>query len=193
MQLLAFAHLCAMNLKRKVAIPVLALAALPLAGCVVKPLRSVEADGTYCFRIGRTFNPTVTCTAAPVPSAEIEAQAKRFESTPDAVTLYVVRRRWDDVAYRVAVTIDTGAPVVTVPVSFFRVRLSPREHEVAFEWQGQKHIKTLSALAGDVVFVELVGDFWFSSVSYRWADADPACSKSRAMRSRMIADVEVLP
>lgn len=182
-----------MTLKRTAALAALGFSTILLAGCALKAPRPVEADGTYCFRIGRTYRQTVTCTTAAVPSAEIEAQAKRFEATPGAVTLYVVRKRWGDVAYRVPVTIDRGPPVVTVPVSFFRVRLSPGEHEVALDWDGETHVKTLSARAGEVVFVEVVGDFWFSGARFRWGDADPACSRNRTTRARMIGDFEVRP
>ena len=42
-------------------------AALLTAGCMTKPLRPANADGTYCFRIGKSYRPMLTCTPAPIP------------------------------------------------------------------------------------------------------------------------------
>lgn len=55
---------------------------LVTTGCMTKPLRPANADGTYCFRIGMSYRPTLTCTPGPIPSDAIEADAKRFE--PDS-------------------------------------------------------------------------------------------------------------
>jgi hypothetical protein len=29
----------------------------PLSGCMTKPIRPVNADGTYCYRIGKSYRP----------------------------------------------------------------------------------------------------------------------------------------
>lgn len=109
-----------------------------LSGCITPPARPVEADGTYCHRIGKSYRLKRTCTAMPVPSEAVEAGAKRFEPSPEATMLYIVRRRWGDTANRVPVAVDDRTPVLTIPDSLVRVRLQPGSHRVALDWEGRQ-------------------------------------------------------
>ena len=87
------------RLQRRTLLVSLAVIGLaPLAGCMTKPLRSVNADGTYCHRIGKSYRPKLTCTPTAVPTDAVEAEAKRFAASADRFTVYVVRKRWADAA-----------------------------------------------------------------------------------------------
>jgi len=151
-----------------------------------KPVRPVEADGTYCFQVSKPRNKT--CTSAPVPSDSVEAAVKKFEPTPGTVTLFVVRNRWGDTSNRVPVSIDGRPPVLTIPESLIRVLLPPGEHTVAFEWNGKRNARTITARAGEIVFVELVGIAWWWGANYHWAETDSESSKKRASAAKLIAD-----
>ena len=137
-----------------------------LSGCTTPPTRPVEADGTYCHRIGKSYRQKLTCTAAQAPSEATETSAKRFERSPGAAMLYIVRRRWDDTSNRVPVSVDDRQPVLTIPISPVRVRLQPGNHQVAIEWEGRRHIRSFAVAAGEVMFVEVDGSVWAWGASY---------------------------
>ena len=160
-----------------------------LSGCATAPARHVEPDGTYCFRTGKSYRPKVTCTVLPVPSDAIEADAKRFEPTPDAATVYIVRRRWGDMANRVL--IDDQPAVSTIPYSMVRVRLRPGNHQVVIEWEGKRHVKVVNARAGEVLFVEIDGSVWSWGSTYRWAEPDAEGARQRALRTKLVADINL--
>jgi hypothetical protein len=164
---------------------------LLLGGCMTKPPHLVEADGTYCYRIGKSSRRTVTCTTAPVPLASVELDAKEFRTTPGAITAFVVRNRWGDARNRVTVTLDGGSPVQTIPQSLVRVRMLPGEHQVTFEWEGQRGVKTVTAGAGEVIFIELEGSVWSWGSTYRWADTKTEAARERAEGSKLIADLDL--
>lgn len=71
--------------------------ALLTAACVTPPPKAENTDGSYCFRVGKSYRPSLTCTRGPIPSRALESEAKRFESTPGKLTVYLVRNRWADV------------------------------------------------------------------------------------------------
>lgn len=166
------------------------LAAVLLAGCASAP-RVVEADGTYCFRIGKPNRLWRTCTTAPIPSITAEAEAKRFETRPEVATLYIIRRRWADNAYQMPIEIDGVRRVDTIPASFVRVRLKPGSHILSLSWKGRTDATTLTARAGEVHFLEIDGETWIGATSYRWSTGDEAGARQRAARSTFIADVDL--
>lgn len=172
------------------AILVCAVAAPVVGGCASKPLRPVEADGTYCFKAGKSRRKV--CTPQPVPGGSAEADAKRFEGAPGVMTVYVVRHRWADAANRVPVSIGGLESVVTIPESLVRVRVAPGSLRLSFEWEGRREHHLLSGKAGDVLFVELVGSLWAWNPNYRWEAGQGAEVRQRATNSRLIADL-VLP
>ena len=167
------------------------LALPPLAGCMTKPLEPVRADGSYCHRTGKRYRPTLTCTVEPVPSLDVEAQAKMFEANRGALTLYVVRKRWGDVRNQVVTSFDGRRRVTTIPESLIRVRLKPGEHRLALEWEGSLSEFVVSGAAGEVRFVELVGSVWSWGSSYRWENGSLHSSLDRAISSRLIADLDM--
>lgn len=159
------------------------------AGCMTKPLRSANADGTYCFRIGKSYRPTLTCTPAAIPSESIEADAKRFEPTPGKLTVYLVRKRWGDAKNVVRVNSDGASAVDTVPESFARWRLPAGSHRLAVTWPEGSATLDIAGAAGEVVFVEVIGSVWVWGSSYRLERSDAAESRQRAMSLRLVADV----
>lgn len=167
------------------------LAAVLLAGCASAP-REVEADGTYCFRLGKPNRLWRTCTTAPIPSVTTEAEAKRFEARPEVATLYIVRRRWADSAYQVPIDIDGVRRVDTIPASFVRVRLTPGTHTLSLNWKGQTDTATVTAGPGELAFLEIEGAAWIGATTYRWQAGDDTGARERAARSRLIADLDLI-
>lgn len=155
------------------------------------PARPVEADGTYCYRIGKTYRQKLTCTAVPVPSEAVEASAKRFEPSPGTAALYVVRSRWSDTTNRVPVSVDDRTPVMTIPASLVRIRLQPGNHQIALDWEGQRQAKSFTVAAGEVLFVEIDGSVWAWGARYGWAEPDAAGARQRASKSKLIADFDL--
>lgn len=162
-----------------------------LSGCMTPPARPVEADGTYCYRIGKSNRQKLTCTAVQVPSEAVEASAKRFEPSPEAAMLYIVRRRWGDTTNRVPVSVDDRAPVMTIPASLVRVRLQPGNHQVALDWEDRRQVKSFTVAAGEVLFVEVDGSVWAWGARYGWAEPDAAGARLRASKSKLIADLDL--
>lgn len=154
---------------------------------------SVEADGTYCHRIGKSYRQKRTCTALPVPSDAAEADAKRFEPVSDSGTLYIVRRRWGDTADRVPVSVDDRPTLLTIPDSVVRVQLGAGSHQMVIEWEGKRQVKTVNVGAGEIVFVEVEGSVWAWGSTYRWAEPDAEGARRRASRSKLVADINLSP
>lgn len=161
----------------------------PLLGaCANKPLRPVEANGTYCFRVTTRRR---VCTPEPVPAASVEADAKRFEVTPGSMTVYIVRHRWADAVNRLPVLIGERATVVTIPKSLVRVRAVPAQLRLGFEWEERSEQHRVWGSAGDVLFVELVGSLWAWGSDYRWEVGTDADVRQRAISSKLIADLDL--
>lgn len=163
----------------------------PLAGCMTKPLRPVNADGTYCHRIGKSYRPTLTCTPSAVPTDAVEAEAKRFDADPTALTVYVLRSRWGDASVVVPVTVDGAAGTGTIPVSLVRLRLKPGAHRVSAQWEGRSVDMSIEGRAGDLRVVELVGSGWAWGTSFRWEAVQADEVKSRAQASKLVADLDL--
>jgi hypothetical protein len=178
--------------RRRTLLVVLAVVGLaPLAGCMTKPLRSVNTDGTYCHRIGKSYRPKLTCTPAAVPTDAIEAEAKRFDADPAALTVYVLRSSWGDASVVVPVTVDGSASAATIPVSLVRLRLKPGAHRVTAQWEGRSVDINVEGRAGDLRVVELVGSGWAWGTSFRWEAAQADAVKARALASKLVADLDL--
>jgi hypothetical protein len=174
---------------RRGVLGVVVVASLFGAGCTNKPLRPVNADGTYCFSIGDSLRRKLTCTPTPIPSLAVEEEAKRFEPAPDRLTVYVIRKRWGDAANRVRLSVDGGATVVMVPSSFARLRVSPGARLTA-TWDDGTATTAVTGERGDVQFVELIGSVWAWGSNYRFEPGEPHASRGRVTALRLIADVE---
>lgn len=174
--------------RRTLLVTALGGTALLTTGCMTKPLRPANPDGTYCFRIGRSYRPRLTCTSAPIPNAQVEAEVKRFEADPGRLTIYLVRKRWGDTQNVVRVASESGIAVDTVPESFARWKLPAGRHALTAVWPEGKASLDVSGQAGDVVFVEVIGSVWAWGSTYRLEVGEPADSRQRLTPLRLIAD-----
>jgi hypothetical protein len=163
--------------------------ALLTAGCMTKPLRPANADGTYCHRIGKSYRPTLTCTPTSIPSEAVEADAKRFEPAPGKLTVFLVRKRWGDAQNVVRVSSSGVSPVDTVPESLARWRLPAGSHRLSVTWPEGSASLDIAGAAGEVIFVEVIGSVWVWGSNYRLERSDAAESRQRAMPLRLVADV----
>jgi len=178
--------------QRRILLIGLAAAGLvPLAGCMTRPVRSVNADGTYCYRIGKSYRPTLTCTPTAVPTDAVEAEAKRFDADPASLTVYVLRHRWGDASVVVPVTVDGVASASTVPQSLVRLRLKPGAHRVSAQWEGRSIDISVEGGAGDQRVIELIGAGWAWGTSFSWEAVQAGAVKSRAQASKLVADLDL--
>lgn len=175
--------------RRKLLAASLGGTALLSTGCMTKPLRPANPDGTYCFRIGRVYRQKLTCTPGPIPAEQVEAAAKRFEVDPGKLTIYLVRKRWGDAQNVVRVAIEGGASIETVPESFARWKLPGGRHVLTAVWPEGKASLEVSGQAGDIIFVEVIGSVWVWGSIYRLEIGEPADSRQRLMPLRLIADL----
>ena len=159
------------------------------SGCVSRPIQRASADGTYCYRTGKSYRPRLTCTPSPIPTEQVERGAKRFEPASDRLTVYVVRDRWADSKDLVRVGTEGGSPVETVPQSFVRFRLPAGRHQLTATWPEGTTGLDVSGRAGEIVYVELVGVAWSWGSKYRLKAGGQADSRQRAERLRLVADV----
>jgi hypothetical protein len=159
------------------------------SGCASRPLQRASADGTYCYRTGKSYHPRLTCTPSTIPSEQVESGAKRFEPASDRLTVYVVRDRWADSKDLVRVSTEGGSSVETVPQSFVRLRLPAGRHRLTATWPDGTTGLDVEGRAGDIVYVEVVGVAWSWGGKYRLEVGEPADSRQRAERLRLVADV----
>jgi hypothetical protein len=177
-----------MTSRRHVLLGMGTLASVWLTGCASGQPRSPEQSRTYCLKNIRSMR--TICTPERIPSADVEAEAKRFESAPGLLTVFVVRWNWTDSVRPLLLTLDGSTQVGTLPKSLVRLRLTPGDHIVAFEWDGKTRRHAIRGGAGEVRFVELTGSSFPTDPSYEWSDIDPAGAQVRARKSRLIADIQ---
>lgn len=175
------------NTRRRLKVLALAVAAL-LAGCSTTRVRPPNPDGTYCFRIGKSYRPVLTCTTSPIPAEHVERAAKRFEPQQGLLTVYLVRKRWGDTKNVVRVSSGTQS-AETVPESLVRWTLPAGNHRLVATWSEGTASFDVQGSAGQVLFVELIGSVWAWGSSYHLEQGDPAGSRERALGLRLVADV----
>ncbi|MDZ5455690.1 MULTISPECIES: hypothetical protein [Azohydromonas] len=178
-----------MTFQRTGTFAALLAAATLLVGCTSPQPRHIDASGRYCFRASES--PTSTCTLHAIPSEQVEADVKRFEPEPGALTLLIVRNRWADAVNQVDVSVDGAGPITTVPESLVQVRLPAGRHRLALWWDATQSNLDIDGAAGDVRFVEIQGSTWFVGSRYRWFTGDEAGARSRALSSRLIAVMDL--
>jgi hypothetical protein len=160
-----------------------------LVGCAHRWEQPVRADGSYCFVIGKAHHST--CTVQPVPTADADTAAKRFQPDNEALIVYVVRHRWADASNLVPVSVDAAPALMTVPESMMRVMLPPGRHQLSLSWDGHSTTQTVEGRAGDIRFVQVVGSAWSLGSSYTWDAGDADGARARALKSRLIVDADV--
>lgn len=177
-----------MTSRRNVLLGMSAWVSAGLTGCAVGSQPSSDQSRTYCLKNTRTLR--TICTPERIPSADVEVQAKRFESTPGLLTVYVVRWSWVDSVRPLLLTLDGSTRIGTLPRSLIRMRLVPGDHTVAFEWDGKTQRHVIHGSAEEVRFLELTGSSFPTEPGYEWSDVDPAGARVRARKSRLVADIE---
>ena len=177
--------------RRTVLIGLAAVGLVPLAGCMTKPMHPVNADGTYCHRIGKSYRPKLTCTPEPIPTAAVEAEVKRFEGTAGALTVFVLRRSWGDASVVVPVTVDGAAGAATIPESLVRLRLAPGKHILSAKWERRGTNIDVDGGAGDVRVVELKGSVWAWGNAFSWQAVRLDDVSERAQATKLVADVRL--
>ena len=165
------------------------LVAAVLAGCATPPAPDPTAEIPYCHKTNK--GRVITCTAAPVPSLNADAQAKQFAPDPNALTVYVVRRNWGDGRNFVKVQADDGATVETLPNTMVRYRLKPGSHTIAFDFEGQRPATAVAGKAGEVRFVRIDGMVWSWKSTFTWATESEDAIRERALKARLVADLTV--
>jgi len=177
--------------RRTLLIGLAAVGLVPLSGCMTKPLRPVNADGTYCYRIGKSYRPKFTCTATASPTDAVEADAKRFEAGPASLSVYGLRRRRADASMVVPVKVDGADGMANIPDSLARLRLKPGAHCLSAQRAGRTVDISVQGRAGDLRVVELIGSGWTWGTSFSWEAAQTDEVKSRAQASKLVADLDL--
>lgn len=164
-------------------------AALGLGGCATN-LRQADADaGVYCYRSPKFHHKTCTTNLPPPPG--VEADAKQFEALPAVGTLYVIRNRGWDTVFQVPVSIDGREPVVTIPQSMFRVRLTPGPHQLRLVFDGAQVDQDISMDRGGIRYVEIKEAGRFSGAQFEWSELNASAAITRAKSSKLIADLDL--
>ena len=146
---------------------------------------------TYCLKNSKTRRKV--CTAERVPSAETEARAKQFRSTPGALTVYLVRYSWVDAVKPLTITLNESTHIDTLPRSLIWMRLKPGVHRLSFEWDHKIRRHRFEGGAGDVKFIELAGSSTPVNPIYHWSDIDARGAMVRARECTLVADVAQWP
>lgn len=166
----------------------LAIAAV-LAGCATPPPPDPAAELPHCYKTNK--GRIIACTSAPVPSLNVDAEAKRFAPDPNALTVYVVRRNWGDGRNFVKVLAEGGTAVDTLPDTMVRMKFKPGSHKIAFQFEDQRQDTTVEGKAGDVRFVRIDGMVWSWKSTYEWASEPEAATRERALKARLVGDLAV--
>lgn len=157
------------------------------SGCASQPPADTSASGAYCYQ-PVTYR-LKTCTTAPVPSLSVDAEAKRFERDPSALTIYVVRSNWADGPSFVSVKVDSGPSAQTLPNSMVRMKLSPGTHSIAYEFEGQRATQSVQGKAGDIRFLRIEGNALQWNPSFSWVTEPEMATRERALKARLVADI----
>lgn len=173
----------------------LLLAALPLSlgltGCASAPRRDRDPEGAYCHRSRLERYRKGPCISNGIPSRSVDLAAKRFESNPDLLTVFVVREHWMDGPDLVTVLVDDMQVGETLPDTMIRLQLKPGAHALALRFADQHDRLQVAGRAGDVRFVHLRGSGFSWNVKYALVASSAEALQDRAQRSRLVADVLV--
>jgi hypothetical protein len=129
-----------------------------------------------------------TCTPQAVPDIAVDAQAKVFQADANALTVYVVRKRWADAVNRVELAVDGRRVASTVPNAFVRFKLAPGSHRIAALWQGESIEQEIAGVDGQLVVVEWVASHWAWASHYKLEVGALESSRLRVQSSRLVAD-----
>ena len=159
-----------------------------LSGCASPP-RDLS-ENAYCYHAHGRPRTQTTCAPLSIPSLAADEAAKRFAPVPGQLVVYVVRHRVGDTVNTVHVGAAGDRLAPTVPASMVRLVMPPGSHRLLFDWKKGAGELSILGSAGQVLFVELVGDLWLWSERYRLVMAEPSI-RHRALISRLVADLTV--
>ncbi|MBB1160874.1 hypothetical protein [Aquariibacter albus] len=184
-----------MNLKphsRALGTALILSTAVLLGGCMTKPVQPLSADGTYCYRAGKMAKFKTACTGQAAPSEQAQADAQRFEADPEALTVYVMRKRWVDGTIVVPLSVDGSTSIDTVPESWLRLKLPAQQpHRLTARWNDQSVDLVVDGKPGEVRFVELAGSHFAWGTDFRLNATTPAAAIPKAQASRLVADLDL--
>ncbi len=178
-----------MTTRRRVLVLAVSATSLVLLGCASTDSDVSRRSGPYCYRNARKR--PIVCTSESTPGLDVEAEAKRFEADPGALTVYVVRSGWGDTRHLVAVSVDDSRPIETVPQSMVRMRLRAGIHRIAYDLEQDHGAIEVRGAAGQVRFLRLSGDSWVWGTSFGWSQEDEEIAKRRARSTRLVGDVRI--
>ncbi len=176
-----------MTVRSLTLVGVTSLALVLLAGCATPAAPDLKAEAPYCHRNNK--GRVQLCTKGNAPSLERDAEAKRFEPSPDLLTVYVVRQAWGEAGHPLDVSLNGQRSFETVPESMLRLRLKPGEHKLEFQHDGRTYSTVVRGTAGQVVFAGIAGTDWAWGSSHRWSDEAPEKLKQRARSTRLVGDL----
>lgn len=159
---------------------------LMLAGCAEQP-HHLDSMNAYC----NTLHGFKTCTTEPIPSEDIERDAKRFAPRPNILTIYLVRADLNDRPGIVKISIDGRKSVTTLPHSLVRIAVASGEHKLELDDHGRTETLTLYGESGEVKFVRVTLKYGFTDYGYRMYLASGVEQKPRATNCKLVADVVV--
>ena len=166
-----------------------AVALTLLAGCATPPAPDLKAEVPYCHRNNK--GRIQLCMKGNAPSLERDAEAKRFESSPKLLTVYVVRQSWGESGHALDISLNGQRTFETVPESMLRLRLPPGEHRLEFTYEGKTYTTTVRGAAGQVVFAGVSGTDWAWGSSHEWSNEPADKLKQRALKTRLVGDFMV--
>lgn len=153
-----------MTARRHILVLAASATSLALLGCASTESDVSRRGGPYCYRNARKR--PIVCTSESTPGLDVEAEAKRFDADPGALTVYVVRSGWGDTRHLVAVSVDDSRLIETVPQSMVRMRLRAGVHRIAYAFERDHGVIEVHGAAGQVKFIRLSGDFWVWGSSF---------------------------
>ena len=177
-----------MRAPRPLSLAAFAAAAL-LAGCATPPAPDPTAETAHCYKSNK--GRVLARTTSPAPSLNADAEAKRFTPDPTALTVYVVRRNWEDGRNFVKVQADNGPVAETLPDTMVRIKVRPGSHTLTFEFDGQRQNTSVPGQAGAVRFARIAGTVLAWKSSYEWAAEPEPEIRERARKARLVADIQV--
>lgn len=175
-----------MNVRSLALVGIASLALVVLAGCAASSAPDLKAEAPHCHRDNK--GRVQLCMKGKAPSLERDAEAKRFEPSPDLLTVYVVRQAWSEAGHPLDVSLNGQRSFETVPESMLRLRLKPGEHRLEFTHEGKTYATVVRGAAGQVLFTGVSGTDWAWGSSHGWSDEPAEKLRQRALNTRLVGD-----
>lgn len=167
---------------------VLALAlCLGLSACGSVQMQPANRAG-FCVRHFRGQPPL--CSDDAWPSADLDAKAKRFESDPSHLIVYITRYNWSDAASNIRLGLADSPDHALLPKTMIRMRLPAGRHTLNLHWKGQSPALTIDGQAGEVRFIHVINSGWWNHREVAWHEVGADEGQALALKTRLIAEIE---